>query len=276
MQNTIKAIEQKLKNEKNKSERKRLKTNLNKLYAENKNSLLEFEKTNYNYLVLISSTHGFYKMFGHSALFYAENIAPKLKLEATLRADHDFCIKSDTGATSIKNLENLTENLKTLNIVRLKTKNKTGDFIVYKLPWIFTADQVEKLKENNQLKIAKFNHLALVEDSTPVLFVQLTELLKTTYENTRTMPGPIERKIFGESMLLSIKNATIAYIKYGNGKINYKTTISTIKAELENLKYHLKIVADLKIWGPKTYQRIGEHIVKIARIIELEEKKHGF
>ena len=234
---SIQTIEQTLKTTANKSEQKRLKTNLNKLYAENKNQILEFEKTNYTYLALIRSTYDFYKMFGHSALFYAENIAKKLNLEAILRADHDFCVKSDTGVVSIKNLEALTKNLKTLNIQKLKTKNQTGDFVVYKLPWTFTNEQIEELKENNQLKIAKFNHLVLVEDSTPTLFVQLSELLKATHENTRLMPGPLEREVFGEVMLKSIKVATIAYMQYGNGKINYKTTLKTIKTELENFKY---------------------------------------
>ena len=82
---------------------------------------MQFESTNYHYIALMRSTHNFYKIFGHSALFYVCSIAPKLNLKANLQTDGDFVAKSENGFISIRDPEKLTSILQTLNIKKIKT-----------------------------------------------------------------------------------------------------------------------------------------------------------
>ena len=89
-----------LKTKSDKSKYNQTKTLLNKIYSENKNQIMQFESTNYHYIALMRSTHNFYKIFGHSALFYVCSIAPKLNLKANLQTDGDFVAKSENGFIS--------------------------------------------------------------------------------------------------------------------------------------------------------------------------------
>ena len=169
------------KNKATKAEIKRWKSELNKLYAANKKRVIKFEETNYDYIALIRSTNGFYKMFGHSALFYTYNIAPKLNLQANLQSDHDFTARSSEGFVPVRQLAKIAEAMRTIKIQKAKTKDRTGDFVVYKLPWTYTDEQLQKLTEQNLAKMQKFNHVVLVDNVVPVLFIQIEELLKAVY-----------------------------------------------------------------------------------------------
>ena len=255
-----------------KSEHQKLKSNLTKLYNDNKKFITEFEKTNYQYLALMKSTNNFYKFFDHSALFYAHHIAPKLNLTAHLRPDGDFAHKSAIGFVSIREPAKITEALKTLNIKPLKTRDQTGNFLLFKLPWTFTEDQLTEMIEANHFKMQNFNHIVMVDNIIPVLFLQLEELLKAIYENVRGMGGPVERETFGYELIKSTAKMNHLYLDLTNGQTSKATCLKNLKIELSFVKYQTKLIADLKIWSPKTSARIAEIIIKIQDIIDREQK----
>lgn len=255
-----------------KSEINHQKALLNKLYAKNKSYVLEFEKTNYDYLLLMRSTNNFYKLFGHSALYYTYSLAPKLNLAAHLQEDKDFTNKSSEGFISIKNPAKLAEALQTLNIKSVKTKNQTGDFLLFKFPWTFTEKQITDMNEQNLINLQKFNHIVLVDNAIPVLFIALEELLKALYENIRGMSNPVEKETFGYQLIDRTTKMNHAYLDLTNGHISKLNCLKTIKENLKYVKYHTKLLTDLKIWTPKTCARIGETIIKISDIVEHELK----
>lgn len=278
---SLQTIEQQIKNLKSqglktkadKSKYDQAKSALNKLYAENKNYIMQFESTNYSHLALMRSTHSFYKMFGHSALFYACSIAPKLKLPANLQTDGDFTAKSEHGFVSIKDPEKLADTLRTIGIKKIKTKNQTGDFIIFKLPWSFTDQQITDFIENNHFKMRNFNHVVLVDNIIPVLFIQLEELTKAIYENIRGMTGPVEREAFGYDLIKLSISMLHLYLDLTNGVIDKYSCLKNLKLKLNSIKYQVKIIADLKIWQPKTCARVGDIIIKIQEIIINESKR---
>lgn len=255
-----------------KSEIARQKSELNKLYAANKKRIAEFEKTNYEYLALVRSTNDFYKLFGHSALFYAYSIAPKLNLQANLQADNDFTARSSEGFVSVRQPEKLTEVLNTLKIKKVKTKSQTGDFILYKLPWTYTDEQLNDFVEHNHTRMQKFNHIVIVDNVIPVLFIEIEELLKSIYENVRGMSGPTEKETLGYTAINSTAKMAHIYLDLANGHFDKLTGLKKLKQELKIVKYQTKLIADLKIWTPKTCARIGENIIKVQDIIERELK----
>lgn len=261
-----------LKTKTQKSEHQRLKSNLNKLYNDNKKFIMEFEKTNYEYLAFMRSTNNFYKLFDHSALFYNHHIAPKLNLQSHLRPDGDFTHKSTTGFVSVRNPEKIAEAFTTINIKQVKTKDQTGNFLLFKLPWRFTEAQVAEIIEANHFKIRNFNHIVMVDNVIPVLFLQLEELLKAIYENVRGMGGPVERETLGYELIKTTTKMNRIYLNLTNGYLSKQTALETIKQNLNFVKYQIKLIADLKIWQPKTSARIAEIIIKLQGIIERELK----
>ena len=278
MRQSIAEIEQQLKSLKKqglknkiaKAEYSQIKRALNKLYSENKHTVMQFEKTNYEHLVLVRSTNNFYKLFGHSALFYAHSIAPKLNLKANLQTDGDFATKSDVGFISIREPEKLTEALTTIGIKKVKTNDQTGNFLLYKLPWTFTENEVAEFIEDNHFKMRSFNHVVLVDNIIPVLFIQLEELLKAIYENVRGMGGPVERETFGYDAIRIANEMVHSYLDLANGKTDKLTCLKKLKIKLSFLKYQTKIITDLKIWQPKVCARIGDIIIKVQEIIDRE------
>lgn len=255
-----------------KSEISKWQSELNKLYAINKKQVMQFEQTNYSYLILTRSTNDFYKLFGHSALYYTFSIAPKLSLSANLQMDSDYTAKSTEGFVSIRKPDKLTEVLATLNVKRIKTKNRTGDFIVYKIPWQYTDEQLADFAEHNLAKMQKFNHVVIVDNIIPVLFIEIEELLKAVYENVRGMAGPVEKEAFGYSAIRATAQMAHLYLDLANGKINKLNCLKQLKTHLSLVKYQTKLITDLKIWTPRTCARIGEIIIKIQDIIERELK----
>lgn len=249
-----------------------LKSRLNKLYAENKALIMKFEETNYEYLALMRSTGGYYKMFGHSALFYVNSIAVKLGLKANMQTDGDYTAKSENGFVSVKDLEKLEGALKTINVHKAQTKNRGGDFVLFKLPWKFTEKQLKDYVDNNDYKMRHFNHVVMVDNVMPALFIQLEELTKAIYENVRNMPSIIEREGFGYEMIDKSIEMVHLYMDLTNGLTDKKECLDKIKLKLKYIKYRTKILADLKIWQPKTSARIGDIIIKIQDIVTKESK----
>ncbi|MBQ6414265.1 hypothetical protein IJI28_01410 [Candidatus Saccharibacteria bacterium] len=255
-----------------KSEIEHLKNHLHKHYTSNKNYIMEFEKTNYNYLALVRSTHNYYKIFGHSALFYTYSLAPKLNLNANLQDDKDYTSKSDTGFVSIRDISKLTTLLATLDIKRVKTKNQTGDFVLFKFPWAFTETQINDFNEQNLIQLQQFNHIVIVDNVIPVLFITAEELLKTIYENVRGMGNPVAREALGYKIITSATTIIYLYLDLANGHIDKLKCLKAIKSELKTIKYQIKILTDLRIWTPKICSRLGESIIKMQDIIERELK----
>lgn len=274
---SIAIIEQKInalkqqKGKKNyKKEIEQLKSNINKIYNKNKAKITNFEKTNYEYLACIRSTNNFYKLVGNSALFYACDISKKLNIPVNLQPDGDYLDKSDIGVVSIRNIDIFTRNLASLKILKVRTKDQTKNLCLYKLPWKYSKDQLDKMLSNNTLKLKTFNHVVLVDNPNPTLFLQITELIKATYENVRKMPSPIERKAFGYYCVERSADMFHIYLDVANGRRIKKTGFLEIKTELNLLKNQIKIIADLNIWNAQVCCRIGDIIIKIQNIIEQE------
>lgn len=170
-----------------KAEEKRLQSVLNKTYVEYKRKLMVFEESNFGNLALLCSTHGFYKMFGNSLYFYAFDIAPKLNLDARVYSDGDYEDKSEAGVISVRDIKALTEALAKLKIKPATMKDKTGNLVIFRLPWKYTKEELEKFIEQNTYKLHKYNHVIIAENTIPVLYLNLNELLKACYENVRRL-----------------------------------------------------------------------------------------
>lgn len=260
---------------KDRAEVERLKNNIKHIYTDNKLTTLNFEKTNHQFIAMLRSTHGFYKMFGHSALYYANDVAPKLNLAANLQTDGDYKHKSELGFISIREPEKLAATLQTLNLMRVKIKDTTNNFIVYKLPWSYTDEQIAELIENSHFTMRNFNNIVMVDNIMPLLYLQIVELTKAIYENTRNMGGPVEREAFGIPCLKEAQGMCHQYISVANGITTKTKCLNEIKHNLTNIKVSAKIIADLKIWTPRVCARIGDIIIKIQEIIEKEQRSEN-
>lgn len=196
-----------------------LKSLFSKTYSSAKERVMEFEKDNRSYLVLLRSTNGFYKMFEHSALFYVQDLAPKLNLAANLQLDTDFAVKSELGFVPIREPKKLIKPLSKLKITQAPVKDESGNFLLFKLPWEFDDKQITKMIDAGQLRLQHFNHLVMVDNVIPVLFLRLEELHLALYQNVRRMSGPMEREAYGLPLLTLATELQCLYFEFSNGKL---------------------------------------------------------
>ena len=253
------------------SEIKRLQTTLNRVYAEYKHKITEFEKTNHEHLALIRSTHGFHKMLGNSLLFYAFNIAPKLNLEAKVFSDGDYEDKSQFGIVSVRDIDEFEKSLKKLKIKRVVTKDKTGNLVIFKLPWEYSDKEIEKFVNQNTYDLHKYNHVIVAENTIPALFLNLNELLKVCYENVRRLE-PVAREALGNFIVEIDAEMVRMYVEMTNGRVSENDGLKEIRKRLNQVKSQVKILADLKLWNAKTYARVGEILIKVQEIVDLRLK----
>ena len=254
------------------SEIKRLKSVLNSTYNEYKHRVMEFEKRNTSNLLFVRSTYGFHKLFGRSLLFYAFDIAPKLELEARIYSDGDYEAKPDAGVISFRSLDGVEGGLTKLGVKRVKLDDNTGNIVMFKLPWEYSASQIERYEGQNTYKLQKFNHVIMTENVVPVLYLHLDDLLKAVYENVRRME-PVGRETLGNLMVETTAEMKRIYIEMANGRLRTNEGLRLIMSRINKLKSQLKIIVDLKIWNARVYARIGEIIIKTQEILEMELKK---
>ena len=255
------------------AEIKRLQSALNKLYVEYKHKLMALENSNKDKLMFLRSTKGFHKLFGNSMYFYAFNIAPKLNIDAKVFSDGDYEDKSEAGVVSIRNLDEIEKQLLKLKIIRVSTKDKTGNIVIFKLPWSYTDEEIQKYIEQNTYELSKYNHVIVVENTIPVLYLNLNELLKISYENVRRLE-PVARETLG-NYIINVETEMIrVYIEMTNGRTNEIVGLKNIKIRLNKIKSQVKILADLKLWNARTYARVGECLIKIQGIVDLRLKSY--
>lgn len=252
----------------NQAEKRKLQSRLNKVYAEYKCRVMELEERNFSNLILLRSTKGFYKLFGHSMFFYAFEIAPKLEIEARVYADGDFEAKSEYGMCSIANLVEFEKAIAKLGIKRMRAKpSDNGNLIVFKLPWEYSQKDLDKLVEQNEYMRSKYNHVIMATNMIPMLYVNLNDLLKACYENVRRLEV-VARETMGNMIVELVAEMMRIYIEMGNGRINELKAMTEMRVRLNKIKSQVKILADLKLWNANVYARIGEIMIKVQVILD--------
>lgn len=252
---------------------KQLKNELQKAYIESKKELMSCESTNYGSLAFLKSTNGFHKLFGHSLLFYVSDVAPKLELTANVYSDGDHEAKSETGVVSIANLEELEKGLRKLGIKKVKPSEKAPNVAVYVLPWRYTEKDINRLLEQSIGKKKRFNHVVMAENVNPTLFVNLDDLMQAVYENVRRLE-PTARETLGNMMVEVCAEMICCYAEMCNGRIKEAEGMRHIKKLLNKVKSQAMILSDLKLWNARIYARIGEIVIKIQDILDLQLKEY--
>ncbi len=248
-------------------ELKRLKSTLHKIYIDYKRKIISYEENNYTTLVFLRSTNGFHKIFGHSLYFYTFDVAPKLDIIANVYSDGDREARSESGVVSIAKLEELEKKLKELKITKIKTDDKTGNLVVFKLPWKYTEKDITRFIEQNTYKKQRYNHVVIAENVIPTLYVNLNDLLKACYENVRRLE-PVARETMGNLIVEVCAEMIRCYIEMGNGQIKEEVGLKHIRKLINKVKSQTKILSDLGLWNVKTYSRIGDIIIKTQDVVD--------
>ena len=242
-------------------------------FTETKQRVLDFERTNYQYLQFMNSTGNFKQLFDHSALIFKSEIASRVGYRTiNFRPDNSVSNpKAKYGVISFKNFDNLKKKLLENGILEEESLNQ-HDVTYFKLPKIYQKQEIQNFVNDLANQKVKFQQIITPNNPNPMLFVRLENLEKILYENLR-QTHPFAQKTVGVKTLNLAIDSLNLYLFYANSdNRDTKQCLNKIRSNLEAIRYHMKTVENLGIIHAKNLERILEEIIIAERIVKKELK----
>lgn len=234
---------------------------LKKKYVETKKLLLEKEKDNFKSLYLVETHDGWYKMFGNSAVVYAFQLAPRLKLRPRLMPDTDYDCKSEQGVVSFRSREDLESHLKKLKIF---PRFAQDGITIYDLGYANTAEDINLLIQKEDITWQKVNQILMPKVALPELRNELRLLMKAVHENVRKMDAPA-RAAVGSRMDENVTRMFADFALMSNGWIDEIEFLQGMERKLAELDADMMVVTELKIVSADKTFRIATQLEKVRK-----------
>lgn len=186
-----------------------------------KAQVMNFEADNQQYLLLYTSTDGYYKMAGRSVLFYAARIVPRLGRRVTVRPDTDHYYPSGEGIVSIKNLVRLAEQLSQLGILP-DPERSTSELYFYKFPYRLSGAQIAALRDKNEVVRQRLNQNLRPIGPIPELHYQLMMAFELCFNILRSTRGNAERELITDSLIHPLQAMLAAYNSYVGARPDFE------------------------------------------------------
>lgn len=260
-----------------------------------KAQVMEFEQTNDHHILIFDSTESFSKLAGHSVLFYTMTIADRIHRRFSVKNDTDNYSPSSEGIVSIRSLEQLETQLSEINIFPDRERS-TAELHFYKLPKIYTEDQIEKLRDRSHRDIERITSTIIPKSPLPELYNLILELNRELYFSCKRISDSLARDTLVKPIILEANEILVGYLNFANAKAtsgiihpplqkllsatNSETphTIQTqnllgIMIGARNLRNNLANMENLRLIHHRDLCNILEHLVRIEHITAREYNK---
>ncbi|MBR3204459.1 hypothetical protein IKF81_02125 [Candidatus Saccharibacteria bacterium] len=236
-----------------------------------KRRLFEFEQTNFDRIIIILATKGYYCMYGHSAVMFINKIAPELRIRAVLRRDSDFEAKFQEGVVSFKNIDFYKDKL--LGSVYLKKISETKEEIVFGFKQKISKAEYNLLVKSREIKRQSIEQKIQKSLPLPNLNNKLSEVLRTSFRFYRKHSDLFSRKFVLDKMIDEIRIAHKKLILVCRDELPLKKGLLEIKQALVYSLCDLAQVVELEIWSVEDSGVLAEQIINTLSLVELEIKK---
>lgn len=230
-----------------------------------KSKVMEFERTNSNYLLFFSSTKGFVKIAGHSALFFAATIADRIYWRYSLKLDTDHYSVSEDGIISFRSLPPIAARLSEINIFP-DDSISDDELHYYKLAKVYSEEQIAKLRDNSKQDIKRIMTIVLPTSPIPSLYDAIMQAGQLLYYQFKHLSDGLARDTIGQRMVLVTYDMTMEYLKFARSKKNNYQHLANIIEQARELRFGVAYVSRLQILHHREVCKILEHLVSIERI----------
>lgn len=230
-----------------------------------KSKVMEFERTNSNYLLFFSSTKGFVKIAGHSALFFAATIADRIHWRYSLKLDTDHYSVSEDGIISFRSLPPIAARLSEINIFP-DDSISDDELHYYKLAKVYSEEQIAKLRDNSKQDIKRIMTIVLPTSPLPSLYDAIMQAGQLLYYQFKHLSDGLARDTIGQRMVLVTYDMTMEYLKFARSKKNNYQHLANIIEQARELRFGVAYVSRLQILHHREVCKILEHLVSIERI----------
>lgn len=230
-----------------------------------KSKVMEFERTNSNYLLFFSSTKGFVKIAGHSALFFAATIADRIYWRYSLKLDTDHYSVSEDGIISFRSLPPIAARLSEIDIFP-DDSISDDELHYYKLAKVYSEEQTAKLRDNSKQDIKRIMTIVLPTSPIPSLYDAIMQAGQLLYYQFKHLSDGLARDTIGQRMVLVTYDMTMEYLKFARSKKNNYQHLANIIEQARELRFGVAYVSRLQILHHREVCKILEHLVSIERI----------
>lgn len=249
------------------AERKRAK----ELYLKHKMALLEIEKENYSKLYLVKTYDGWYKMFGHSALFLAKHLNDRVGKNYTLHFDNDYGVRDKSGSISIPG-DKLSEFKLRMKYAKINLVREWDEGLEFEIGERLTEEDVVRMEQEDEHIAAKANELVLPHAIMPELRVQVKDMTRMVHELISN-----QSKLAKTAFLFDFEKEAVEMnmlvIAMGRGAIEIDICLEKLLEMVEMMYEYTTVVADLDLIPPKKFYRVVKKIRSVEDQIKREIKK---
>lgn len=231
-----------------------------------KKKIFDMEQTNNRYLIAYADGTGWYKLGGHSALIYHHRIAKRLKLRPRLNPDTDFYSRFKEGTVSIRQIETLENNLKTLKIYRNSKMTVPGEVYVFDLGYKVSDEDLDLMYRDEQIRRDNLNKMVLPKVVHPDIHATLLNTVKLCQPKVAHMPV-VDREMCGYKIIRTLIRACDRFYLMSNGYISEEQGLKEVLTMVERVKVYIKVATELEIWPIESALMIATDLVKASRLI---------
>lgn len=234
-------------------------------YRKIKAFALEREKENWSKLFVIHEKKNWWKMVGHSAVFFQYEVAKRAGMTTKLKEDTDYELKSEEGVINIKDVLELDDKLEKAGVQPVDIKK---EYRIYNIGKKYTEGDLERLQKQKELEWAKVNKIVLPKEMFPLLFADEKELLERIYFSTKLIEGYI-RDIIGEPMIERAVENIREYSLMTNGKgMDTKKYLDMVEENVRWITSQITIIAELRLLEPERIFKMLKSAEAVRRNVE--------
>ncbi len=240
-----------------------------------KSAAMQFEKTNFTHLLVFASTNNFYKIAGHSVLFFTHLIAERLQYRYHLQKDSDHYFRSLDGIISIPDLPRLEARLREINLFVDKSLT-TSELHYYKLPHPYSEQQIELLRQNLRRQQSTLTEIVLPKSPNPLLYTAIREINHIIYYDCRAVSDPLAKSTIVPRLVSQANQLLTHYFNHANRHPANLPTHLTLEAILlanHRLRASIAEIQALHLFPLEHVVILLEHIVTIERLTKREHQK---
>lgn len=243
-------------------------------YYERKRKVVEFEKTNYEFLALLpasdsyKSDTGFYVMGDNSAIMFAVEYGPRIKRSPTLRYDMDNGKdheKFKKGVCFIRDLSKLEKELATIGVERKKTKDEA--LILFKLPTKHDAKEIRAMYKQEQERLDKLNAIVYSKVLYPDIHKQIITMKHDIPVKIKNM-DPTYRGLVGHYTIDALVRIMKTYMGMTHGMVDEKLAGRTIIEECDVILSMLSMYSELQLLEVSTCIRVANTVNGLRQLVK--------
>ena len=239
-----------------------------KEYVDRKRKLVELEKENYDKLIFMRGTKGYYLVAGNSAVILVNKIAKELKIRVTLKRDTDFDVKFKDGVANFRNLDFYKERFAQSSY--LDFEKETKDFVFYKLKKPITTEEFDLLKHSKEIRKKKLESLIVKSVPMPGLNMKLTDAFSLTYKFYRKNSDAFSRAFIVGKLAEEMRTAHKTMLLISRDEMDFMVGIEQIRKLLSYVICDINQIMALEIWSIEDCTTLSISVIECVLQLDRE------